>query len=245
LYAEANLVIVPTLVSAGTNLKVLEAMAMERAVVSTPSGCAGLGLEHGVSVWVAGTPAAFAEGITTLLADPALRLRMAREARRVAEEHFDWKRLGDRQRSVLAGIAPSPLAIRPAAEHDVADLDRIQKSSPEAVLWEPQGYLAYDCLVAELAGRVVGFVVCRTPIDGESEVLSLVVDPPLRRHGIGRRLMLHVLGRSPGSWFLEVRESNAPALNLYKNLNFEEIARRPNYYQDTGETAVVMRRQSC
>lgn len=245
LYAEANLVIVPTLVSAGTNLKVLEAMAMERAVVSTPSGCAGLGLQHGVSVWVAGTPAEFAQGIASLLADTDLRLRMARQARRVAEEHFDWKRLGDRQRSVLTGIAPSPLVIRPAGQHDIADLDRIQKSSPEAVLWEPQGYLAYDCLVAELAGRVVGFVVCRTPVDGESEVLSLVVDPPLRRHGIGRRLMLHVLGGTPGTWFLEVRQSNAPALNLYKNLNFEEIARRPNYYQDTGETAVVMRRQSC
>ena len=46
LYVEANLVLVPTLVSAGTNLKVLEAMAMERAVVSTSPGCAGLGLEH-------------------------------------------------------------------------------------------------------------------------------------------------------------------------------------------------------
>ena len=46
LYAEANLVAVPMLESAGTNLKVLEAMAMRRAVVSTQSGCAGLGLEH-------------------------------------------------------------------------------------------------------------------------------------------------------------------------------------------------------
>ena len=43
--------LVPTTVSAGTNVKVLEAMAMQRAVVSTPSGCAGLGLLHGHSVW--------------------------------------------------------------------------------------------------------------------------------------------------------------------------------------------------
>ena len=50
LYVEANLVIVPTTVSAGTNVKVLEAMAMQRAVVSTTSGCAGLGLLHGHSV---------------------------------------------------------------------------------------------------------------------------------------------------------------------------------------------------
>ena len=52
LYVESNLVLVPTTVSAGTNVKVLEAMAMERAVVSTSSGCAGLGLLHGHSVWV-------------------------------------------------------------------------------------------------------------------------------------------------------------------------------------------------
>ncbi|MGA2328550.1 MAG: GNAT family N-acetyltransferase [Bryobacteraceae bacterium] len=245
LYAEANLVIVPTLVSAGTNLKVLEAMAMERPVVSTLSGCAGLGLEHGVSVWVAETAAAFAEGIATLLADPALRLRMARQARRLAEERFDWKRLGQLQRSLLAEIAPSPLVIRPACEHDVVDLDRIQKSSPEAVLWEPRTYLAYDCLVAELGGHVVGFVVCRAPVHDESEVLSLVVDPPMRRRGIAKRLMLHVLGRWPGTWFLEVRESNSPAISLYRNLDFQEIARRSDYYQDTGETAVVMRRHSC
>jgi ribosomal protein S18 acetylase RimI-like enzyme/glycosyltransferase involved in cell wall biosynthesis len=245
LYAEANLVIVPTLVSAGTNLKVLEAMAMERAVVSTPSGCAGLGLEHGVSVWVADSASAFAEGVTTMLSDPSMRLRIAREARRVAEEHFDWLRLGGLQRALLTEMAGPQLVIRPAGEKDLAALDLIQKSSPEAVLWEPQGYLEYDCRVAELGGQVAGFVVCRIVADGESEVLSLVVDPPSRRRGIGKRLMLQVLGNTPGDWFLEVRESNTPAINLYKQLGFHEISRRPNYYQDSGETAVVMRRQSC
>jgi ribosomal-protein-alanine acetyltransferase len=245
LYAQANLVIVPTLVSAGTNLKVLEAMAMERAVVSTTSGCAGLGLQHGLSVWVADTAPALAEGIATLIGDPALRLRLARQARRLALERFDWERLGELQRSILAELAGSPLVIRPAGEPDIPELDRIQRSSPEAVLWEPQGYLAYDCLVAELDGRVVGFVVCRILDDKEGEVLSLVVDPPFRRRGIGKRLMLQVLGRSRESWFLEVRQSNSPALILYRNLGFQEISRRPNYYQDTGETAVVMRRFSC
>jgi ribosomal-protein-alanine acetyltransferase len=245
LYAQANLVIVPTLVSAGTNLKVLEAMAMERAVVSTTSGCAGLGLQHGVSVWVADTAPAFAEGIATLLSDPALRLGLARQARRLALERFDWERLGELQRAILAELAGSPLLIRAAGEPDIPELDRIQKSSPEAVLWEPQGYLAYDCLVAELNGRVVGFVVCRILDDKEGEVLSLVVDPPFRRRGIAKRLMLEVLSRARESWFLEVRQSNSPALILYRNLGFQEISRRPNYYQDTGETAVVMRRFSC
>lgn len=245
LYVEANLVIVPTLVSAGTNLKVLEAMAMERAVVSTLSGCAGLGLRHGESVWVANTPEEFAAGVAALLDDPALRERIAQAARRIAEERFDWKRLGDLQRAVLNERTGPPLIIRPAGEQDVEDLDRIQKSSPEAVLWEPQGYLAYDCRVAELGGRVAGFVVCRSVVEGESEVLSLVVDPALRRRGIGKQLMLELLGSLPGTWFLEVRESNIAARKLYERLNFHEIARRANYYQDTGETAVVMRRHSC
>jgi ribosomal-protein-alanine acetyltransferase len=245
LYAEANLVIVPTLVSAGTNLKVLEAMAMERAVVSTPSGCAGLGLRHGESVWVAATPEEFAEGIGLLLDDAGLRSGIARAARRIAEERFDWKRLGALQRATLTECTGPPLVIRQATERDVEDLDRIQKCSPEAVLWEPQGYLAYDCRVAELGGRVVGFAVCRRVVEGESEVLSLVVDPTLRRRGIGKQLMLEMLASAPGTWFLEVRESNVAAIKLYESLDFLEIARRPDYYQDTGETAVVMRRHSC
>ena len=77
LYVEANLAIVPTLVSAGTNLKVLEAMAMDRAVVSTSSGCAGLGLEHSVNVWIADQPEDFAHAIQTLLEDHTLRRRIA------------------------------------------------------------------------------------------------------------------------------------------------------------------------
>lgn len=97
LYETANLVIVPTTVSAGTNLKVLEAMAMERAVVSTPSGCAGLGLEHGRSIWIAETPEDFASGVVTLLENPGMRSRIAAEARRVAVERYDWRRIARKQ----------------------------------------------------------------------------------------------------------------------------------------------------
>lgn len=100
LYHEANLVLVPTTVSAGTNVKVLEAMAMQRAVVSTPSGCAGLGLLHGHSVWEAETPEAFAAGIATLINDPERRTQIAQAAYLHARRHFDWKAIGDHQRSV-------------------------------------------------------------------------------------------------------------------------------------------------
>lgn len=100
MYRAATLVLSPTLFSAGTNLKVLEAMAMERAVVSTPSGCAGLGLRHGETVWIADGAQAFGEGIIRLLRDPGLRRRIAWEARRLAEEQFDWTAIGREQASL-------------------------------------------------------------------------------------------------------------------------------------------------
>jgi len=107
LYNDANLVIVPTTVSAGTNVKVLEAMAMKRAVVSTTSGCAGLGLLHGHSVWVADTAEAFAAGVATLINDPDRRAAMAEAAHGVAVRQFDWRAIGSRQRDLLRSVAPS------------------------------------------------------------------------------------------------------------------------------------------
>ena len=101
LYVETNLAIVPTTVSAGTNVKVLEAMAMRRAVVSTTSGCAGLGMLHGHSVWVADTPEAFGAGIATLIGDPERREQIARAAELHAARNFDWRAIGERQRELL------------------------------------------------------------------------------------------------------------------------------------------------
>jgi glycosyltransferase involved in cell wall biosynthesis len=101
LYVESNLVLVPTTVSAGTNVKVLEAMAMERAVVSSTSGCAGLGLIDGESVRVADEPEAFARAVTELIADPAARARIARSAREHAIRNFDWTAIGEKQRAIF------------------------------------------------------------------------------------------------------------------------------------------------
>ena len=101
LYVEANLVIVPTTVSAGTNVKVLEAMAMQRAVVSTASGSAGLGLLHGHSVWQADAPQAFAAGIATLIADPERRAQIALAAYGHAVRNFSWTAIGEKQRDLL------------------------------------------------------------------------------------------------------------------------------------------------
>jgi glycosyltransferase involved in cell wall biosynthesis len=106
LYIDANLVLVPTTVSAGTNVKALEAMAMRRAMVSTASGCAGLGLAHGESVWEADEAQSFAEGIVTMIEDPARRARIADAAYQIARRDFDWREIGVRAVDVLESVLP-------------------------------------------------------------------------------------------------------------------------------------------
>ena len=245
LYAASNIVLVPTPVSAGTNVKVLEAMAMERAVVSTTPGCAGLGLTHGSSVWIADTAEDFAEGIARVVGDPALRREMALAARQHAERYFDWRELGARQRALWRELLQPPVCLRPASEEDLEEIRRIQSLAPEASHWEPQRYLAYDCRVACAGPRVAGFVVVRRTAANESEILNLAVLPEFRRMGIATGLVRNVLERYRGAVFLEVRESNQAAQTLYQKLSFRQAGRRPGYYEDPPEAAIVMRFQSC
>jgi glycosyltransferase involved in cell wall biosynthesis len=95
LYAAAAVVVVPLAVSAGTNIKVMEAMACGRAVVSTPVGCAGLGLVDGQDALIRSSAEDFAGVICDLLADPAGRQAIAERARRTVEQRFSWKAIAD------------------------------------------------------------------------------------------------------------------------------------------------------
>ena len=144
LYVEANLAIVPTLVSAGTNLKVLEAMAMDRAVVSTSSGCAGLGLEHSVDIWIADQAEDFARAIQALFHDESLRRRIAAAGRVHVERNYGWSQIGVRQRTLLRDLMPARVRIRPAEERDLPHIAAIQYTAPESSQWEAQDYLAFD-----------------------------------------------------------------------------------------------------
>ena len=256
LYAQANVVAIPTLESAGTNVKVLEALAMARVVVSTASGCAGLGLKHGETAWIGDTAEDFAQGISTLLTDDAVRSRIAREGRIYVEQHFDWRTTGAHQRDLFREMLGESVSIRPAIPEDLAAIGAIQSASPEAAAWEPAtyiNYLEYDCRVAILGKRVAGFVVSRqtAPANtepGEREILNLAVDPSMRRQGIARRLLESQIhdGAGPNmTYFLEVRESNVAAFNLYRELGFEVCGRREAYYSDPLDAAIVMRKFSC
>jgi glycosyltransferase involved in cell wall biosynthesis len=89
-YARATVVVAPLQVSAGTNIKVMEAMACGKAVVSTPMGCAGLDLTDDCDLLIRNGAAAFATAVCTLLAEPALRAKIAAQARQTVESRFSW-----------------------------------------------------------------------------------------------------------------------------------------------------------
>ncbi len=96
LYRRATVVAIPLLVSAGTNIKVLEALAMGRPVVSTLVGVAGLGLTTGENVLIADTAREFSEAVSRLLEDGALRAAIARRGREFVEERYGWDALGEK-----------------------------------------------------------------------------------------------------------------------------------------------------
>jgi len=105
----------------------------------------------------------------------------------------------------------------------------------------------YCCFVAESGGRCVAYAIMSTGA-GEAHVLNICVAEPFRRHGIGSRLLEHLLEFAKGlgvvDVFLEVRPSNNVALRLYQSRGFSQIGVRRGYYQAVGgrEDAVVLRR---
>jgi len=131
--------------------------------------------------------------------------------------------------------------IRPATKDDLVAIAKIQEASPQASHWDPGEYLAYDCVVAEVADKVCGFLVSRETAPGEREILNLAVEPSSRRKGIARALLEHQFRSYQGDWYLEVRESNAEATKLYENLHFKRVAVRKGYYDTPPESAIVMR----
>lgn len=107
LYARASIVAVPLEVSAGTNIKVLEAMACGKAIVTTPAGCAGLGLRHGEDALICANWEEFARCACELLANARLRAYLAAQARATAEQRFSWQASAEcayRSYAELAGL---------------------------------------------------------------------------------------------------------------------------------------------
>lgn len=88
--AAAAVVLAPLRLGGGTRLKIIEAMAMGKAIVSTTLGAEGIEAVPGRDILVEDQPAAFADAVSRLLAEPGLAARIGRSARRLAVERYGW-----------------------------------------------------------------------------------------------------------------------------------------------------------
>lgn len=101
-------------------------------------------------------------------------------------------------------------------------------------------------LVAEEAGKVRGYVGSQS-VPPEADVMNLAVAPDFRKQGIGRALMTALIAALRGegitALFLEVRVGNLSAQRLYQSLGFVEVGRRPKYYVNPTEDALILRKE--
>lgn len=104
------------------------------------------------------------------------------------------------------------------------------------------------CHRATTGRRLAGFIMSRL-VEDEAEILSVAVAGAWQGRGLARRMLdLHLrrlAGLGARAVFLEVDENNAAAIRLYRRAGFNEVSRRPNYYQGpdgTAATALVLRR---
>jgi ribosomal-protein-alanine N-acetyltransferase len=128
----------------------------------------------------------------------------------------------------------------------------LERASLTAGHWQPPQYQAVFepaappriALLEEEESTLLGFLMAR-PLGPEWELENLVVAASARRRGLGTRLLHELFGvlRSQGgaALFLEVRESNAAARGLYEKCSFVEVNRRPRYYREPSEDAVMYR----
>jgi len=148
-----------------------------------------------------------------------------------------------------AGPMNAAVQMRPARADDLDAIHAIEVASFSDP-WKRDGFRDLilggnaTVVVAALGQEVVGFAVTYAAAD-EAEIANVAVADSVRRRGIGRALVDFVLSTmiagGARNVFLEVRESNVAARALYATRGFSELSRRPAYYRNPREDAVVMR----
>lgn len=145
---------------------------------------------------------------------------------------------------------PPGLIIRRMTHADleqVITIDQVSFSLPwpqRSFQFELDENFVSRCWVAEVDGRIAAMMVGWMMMD-EMHIATIATHPEFRGRGIGKKILVHAL-----CWardreglvraFLEVREGNAAAMNMYRSLGFVEDGRRKEYYKDNNEDAILM-----
>jgi len=162
---------------------------------------------------------------------------------------------------VGAGMVQTTFSLRRFQPDDLENVMRINQ------VCLPENYSTYffmelyerypeTFIVAEVAGEIIGYIMCRIEsglpdfvlfgITKRGHVISVAVLPQYQRKGIGdalmREAMLGMRQYKAKECYLEVRVSNTPAINMYKKLGFETSRTVRGYYAD-GEDAAIMTRK--
>ena len=93
--ARGSVCIVPLRIGGGTRLKIFEAMAMSKAIVSTSVGAEGLPVRPGENILLADTPNDFAEAVISLFRDPNQQQRLGNAARALVQENYSWSKVAE------------------------------------------------------------------------------------------------------------------------------------------------------
>ena len=149
----------------------------------------------------------------------------------------------------MSPTASSPLTIRRMRLEDVPrvhEIDTLSFSLPwpeRSFTFEATENPASRPWVAEKDGRLVAMLVLWLVVD-EAHIATIATHPDYRRQGIGEAILIQALlaARAEGARraFLEVREGNHAAQTMYRKYGFEVTGKRPKYYQDNGENALLM-----
>jgi polysaccharide biosynthesis protein PslH len=102
-YQQARIFVAPMQIGIGMQNKILEAMAMGLPVITTTLANNAIGAEHGKEIWIADTPEKVAEGISYLLNNTDLALRIGQNARNLMVNEFSWTKQNERLNRLITG----------------------------------------------------------------------------------------------------------------------------------------------
>lgn len=105
---EAAVAVVPLLTGGGTRLKILEALALGTPVVSTHKGAEGLAVTDGEHLLLVDDPAAFADAVLRVLAEPGLAARLSAAGRALIATRYTWDAIGDQFLDIVEAVRRSP-----------------------------------------------------------------------------------------------------------------------------------------